>query len=233
MPSTRRAERLLRETPEAWSAVPPTKAPAANAPKRRGPPSLCPTVEVMARTWLSIRVELVEGHGKECWPRPGRVFAAARGHTFKQLADAIDDAFARWDRSHLQQFTLTGQARLCHPDPDWEIEVGTIEDYQHVKLSRLRPGEQFVYVFDLGDDWAHLCTVDAVPVDPVEALGILPGHPLPYRGWGDIPDQYRRRWDGDDGESAQRGSPGLADLPPLRPHWGPVSRRQGPRLTAL
>jgi hypothetical protein len=50
---------------------------------------------------LSLRVDLIEGHGEEYWPRPGRIFAAARSHTFKQLADAIDDAFARWDRSHL------------------------------------------------------------------------------------------------------------------------------------
>src|SRR6202034_14598 len=47
----------------------------------------------MARTWLSIRVDLVEGHGEEYWPRPGRIFAAARSHSFRQLADAIDDAF--------------------------------------------------------------------------------------------------------------------------------------------
>ena len=70
----------------------------------------------MARTWLSIRVDLVEGHGEQYWPRPGRIFAAARSHSFRQLADAIDDAFARWDRSHLQEFTLTGQTRLCQPD---------------------------------------------------------------------------------------------------------------------
>jgi pRiA4b ORF-3-like protein len=187
----------------------------------------------MARTWLSIQVELVEGHGEECWPRPGRVFAAARGHTFKQLADAIDDAFARWDRSHLQEFTLTGKTRLCHPDPDFQIEVGITEDYERAKLSRLHPGEQFVYVFDLGDDWAHLCTVGTDRIDPVEALGILPGKPLPYWGWGDLPDQYRRRWDSDDGASPRRDNPGLADLPPLRPHWGPAGPRQGPRFTAL
>jgi hypothetical protein len=60
----------------------------------------------VARTWLSIRVDLIEGHGDQYWPRPERIFAAARSHTFKQLADAIDDAFARWDRSHLQEFTL-------------------------------------------------------------------------------------------------------------------------------
>ncbi len=107
------------------------------------------------------------------------------------------------------------------------------EDYERVKLSRLRPGEQFVYVFDLGDDWAHLCTVGAQRIDPVEALWILPDKPLPYWGWGDIPDQYRRQWDGDDGESPQPQDPGLADLPPFRPHWGPDSRRHRPRFTAL
>ena len=116
----------------------------------------------MARTWLSIRVDLIEGHGEQYWPRPGRIFAAARSHTFKQLANAIDDAFARWDRSHLQEFTLVDGTRLCDPDPDWEIEGEVTEDYRRVKLSRLHPGEQFAYVFDLGDDWAHLCTVGAL-----------------------------------------------------------------------
>ena len=76
--------------------------------------------------------------------------------------------------------TLTGQTRLCWPDRDWEIEGEITEDYQRVKLSRLRPGEQFVYAFDLGDDWAHLCTVGAQRIDPVEALGIRPGKPLSY-----------------------------------------------------
>lgn len=178
----------------------------------------------MARTWLSIRVDLIEGRGEQYWPRPGRIIAASRGHTFKQLADVIDDAFARWDRAHLQEFTLADATRLCDPDPDWQIDDEVTENYQHVKLSRLRPGDQFVYVFDLGDDWAHLCTVGAQRIDPVSALGTLPDKPLPYWGWGDIPDQYRRRWDGDDGESPEPTGPGLADLPPLRPHWGSGSR---------
>ena len=38
-------------------------------------------------------------------------------------------------------------------------------------LSRLHPGEQFAYVFDLGDDWARLCTVGARRIGPVEVLG--------------------------------------------------------------
>lgn len=178
----------------------------------------------MAGTWLSIRVELVEGRGEQYWPRPGRVFAAARSHTFKQLADAIDASFARWDRSHLQEFTLADGSRLCDPDPDWENEGQVTDDYRRVKLSRLRPGEHLAYVFDLGDDWAHLCTVGARRIDPVEVLGTLPGPPLPYWGWGDIPDQYGRRWSDDDGESLPPANPGLAELPPLRPGWGPDRR---------
>lgn len=65
-----------------------------------------------------------------------------------------------------------------------------------------------MYVFDLGDDWAHLGTAGPQPIDPLETLGIVPGKPLPYFGWGDIPDQYGRRWDGDDGDSSPPREPG-------------------------
>jgi hypothetical protein len=50
------------------------------------------TGAVVARTWLSIRVDLVEGHGERYWPRPGRILAASRSHTFAQLGQATDDA---------------------------------------------------------------------------------------------------------------------------------------------
>lgn len=178
----------------------------------------------MPRTWLSIRVDLVEGHGERLWPRPGRILAAARSHTFAQLADAIDDAFARWDRAHLHEFTLADGTGLTTPYGEWDEGPPALDD-RRTKLARLRLGEQFVYVFDLGDDWAHLCTVGEARIDPLDALGIVPPGPLPYWGWGDIPDQYRRRWDGDDGESQPPEDLGLSDLPPLRPWWGPQSRR--------
>jgi hypothetical protein len=60
----------------------------------------------MARTWLSVTVELLGGRGEELWPWPGRIFAVGPSHTFMDFADAINDAFARWDRSHLSMFTL-------------------------------------------------------------------------------------------------------------------------------
>jgi hypothetical protein len=50
--------------------------------------------------------------------------------------------------------------------------------------------------------------------------------PLPCWGWGDIPDQYGRRRDGDDGSSPMPKTPdGLADLPPILPGWGPRRAR--------
>jgi len=63
-------------------------------------------------------VDLIGGGGRDLWPRPGRIFAARRGHTFAQLATAIDDAFARWDRSHLHRFEFADGGRIGRPD--WE-----------------------------------------------------------------------------------------------------------------
>ncbi len=39
-----------------------------------------------------------------------------------------------------------------------------------------------------------------------------------------IPDQYGRRWDGDDGETPPPADPELTDLPALQPGWGPRHR---------
>ena len=89
----------------------------------------------------------------------------------------------------------------------------------------LKHGDQFIYVFDFEDDWCHLCSVGESAIDPVESLGIVPDNPLPYFGWGAIPDQYGRAWSADDGETQPPSDPELTDLPPLRPDWGP--RGQG------
>jgi hypothetical protein len=174
----------------------------------------------VAPTWLSIHVELIEGGGRTLWPRPGRVFAAARSHTFAALADAIDTAFARWDRAHLHLFELADTTNICGPicwedPPEGSVFAGD------ARLSRLTAGEQLLYTFDMGDDWTHLCTVGEQRIDPLETLGIIPAGPLPYWGWGEIPDQYGRRTETDDGETPLAPDPQLGDLPPLRPFWGP------------
>jgi len=125
---------------------------------------------------LSIRVDLVDGGGLSLWPRPGRIFAAARSHSFAHLATAIDDAFARWDRAHLHMFDL-GESGGLLIDQYWDDPPDDSRVDDTVNLSTLTAAQQFVYVFDLGDNWAHLCTVGAEPIDPLDTLGITSDRP--------------------------------------------------------
>src|ERR1700687_4566600 len=85
--------------------------------------------------WISVQVELVEGRGEHCWPRPGRIFAAAADHSFADLGAAIDDAFARWDRAHLHEFELADGARIGIPDPQWQ-------DDEPVKEPKPKPSDR-------------------------------------------------------------------------------------------
>lgn len=163
----------------------------------------------MARTWLSVTVELLGGRGDELWPWPGRVFVVGPSHTFMDLADAINDAFARWDRSHLSIFTLADGRVVTDAESGAEIaswSVGPVAqtlDIESARVARnVTAGAEFQSIFDLGDEWTHRCVVGDAKVDPVDMLGITPKKPLPYWGWGSIPDQYGRRWADDDGYSA-------------------------------
>jgi hypothetical protein len=172
----------------------------------------------MARTWLSLTVELLGGRGEELWPWPGRIFAVGPSHTFLDLANAINDAFARWDRSHLSMFTLADGRVITDEETGAEM-AGSIGgpiiapiDIAAAKVARtLEPGAEFQFTFDLGDAWTHRCVIGEGKVDPLEILGIRPDAPLPYWSWGSIPDQYGRRWATDDEESRAPGKPG-------RPH---------------
>ena len=169
----------------------------------------------MARTWLSVTVELLGGRGEELWPWPGRIFAVGPSHTFMDLANAINDAFARWDRSHLSLFTLADGRVITDAETAAEM-AGSISgpiiapiDIAAAKVVRaLEPGTEFQFTFDLGDAWMHRCVVGEVKVDPLEVLGVRPDVPLPYWGWGSIPDQYGRRWADDNGEGRAPGKPG-------------------------
>jgi hypothetical protein len=96
----------------------------------------------------------------------------ARSHRFSQLAEAIDTVFARWDRSHLYKFELAGGRVIGPPEfDDFELEL---LDGEAAKLSTLSPGEQFVYEFDFGDSWTHLCEVGTERIDPESELGVVP-----------------------------------------------------------
>lgn len=141
---------------------------------------------------MSIRVELIEGRGQRFSPSPGRVFAASTDHSFGELAVAIDLGFARWDMAHVHEFRLQDGTRIGMVDENDEFDDAVVDE-NDAKLSRLKPGEHFIYIFDLGDEWGHLCTVgESRSIDPRRFTGIVPEKPQPFFGWGVIPDQYGR-----------------------------------------
>jgi hypothetical protein len=150
-------------------------------------------VPAVARTWLQVDVELVGGRGEECRPAPGRIFIVAPRHTFAQLAEAIDAAFARWDRSHLHEFRLPDGRLVGFPNDEYAPELVWL-DHDALRVAReLAPGQEFDYVFDLGDDWLHRCRVLDEKVDPLVVYGApAPEQPVAISGWGTIPDQYGR-----------------------------------------
>jgi len=162
----------------------------------------------MARRWFSVRVELLGGRGEQLWPYPGRIFAVGPTHTFADLARAVDNAFARWDLSHLSLFTLADGRVVTDPEFGAELATSAVGalpaaalDIAVAKVMQtVEQGAQFRYVFDLGEAWTHCCTVDTGLVDPGEVLGVIPPAPMAYWGWGSMPDQYGRRWAEDDGE---------------------------------
>ena len=173
----------------------------------------------MARQWMSVRVELLGGRGEQLWPYPGRVFAVGPAHTFLDLARAIDNAFARWDLSHLSSFTLADGRVVADAKTGAELATTAIGSTPAAELdiaitkvmATVGAGEQFRYVFDLGDDWTHCCTVEAGHIDPAHVLGVIWSAPTAYQGWGSIPDQYDRHWEQDDGQ-------GRAPLRTRQPH---------------
>jgi hypothetical protein len=155
---------------------------------------------VVARTWLRIRVDLLGGRGVACDPSPGRIFLVGPSHSFEQFAESIDAAFARWDLSHLHNFELGDGRLIGYPDDSFAPELVWL-DHAKLKVAKeIKPGEEFEYVFDLGDNWQHRCTVEPEKGDPLEEYGIVPERPVAIWGWGSIPDQYGRRSFDDDGE---------------------------------
>lgn len=189
-------------------------------------PATCHT-RCMVRTWLSVSVELLGGRGESFWPYPGRIFAVGPSHTFAALADAINVAFARWDMAHLAEFTLsdgTGITQLEYNEEPTGI-TGPITvplDMATTKVSRtVKAGDEFRFIFDFGDQWVHRCVVEPSKVDPMEVLGIRPKTPLAYWGWGNMPDQYGRRWIDDDGESRTPRRP-AQEHPMVHSLWPPA-----------
>jgi len=84
-------------------------------------------------------------------------------------------------------------------------------------LERLQTAQQFIYVFDFGDDWTHLCTVVEASIDPREHTRYGSKRPLTVLWLGKHPGSIRsglgrRRCRISTGVGS--GANGLATAPP-------------------
>lgn len=150
------------------------------------------------RSWLLVRVELLGREHDLLEQPPGRVLLVGPRHTFAHLAEAIDTAFARWDRGHLHEFAVADGRRLGPLGDDDDDEL--VDDRSVTVSSVAESFPTFSYTFDLGEGWLHHCHVERTGVDPMEEHGTVPMQPVPVFGWGAIPDQHGRVRDdeGDD-----------------------------------
>jgi hypothetical protein len=133
---------------------------------------------------------------KSCWRR-----IAIRGEqTLDDLHEAIYDAFDRYDE-HLYSFYFPrpgtkGRARLrdaaeficpySFEDPG-SLADETVGNAAETTLASLRltPQQEFLYLFDFGDEWWHEITVEAT--DGVAGKGT---YPRVLESRGKSPPQY-------------------------------------------
>lgn len=159
---------------------------AESAPRRRS---------AVRGSWLGIKVALVSGPNFHPEEPPGRRMLVSPDHTLADFAEAVDVAFARWDHSHLHIFDFGDAGSFMFGGNEEDETVGD-SSATPMRLLKLRAGTRFTYVYDLGDEWRHECEVEGSDVDPEEASGTVPEKPIPFWGWGNIPDQYGRLVDG-------------------------------------
>lgn len=103
-----------------------------------------------------IRISLAEIE-PEIW----RLIEVPLTTSLKGLHDVIQAAMG-WEDYHLFEFRI-GDSVYGVSDPDWDFGR-RIMSAKSVKLAALidRGLDRFGYVYDLGDNWRHLVTIEAV-----------------------------------------------------------------------
>jgi hypothetical protein len=186
------AARLRPDSPRAGRSPTSRRREAPLSPPRKRRPNPQGSAR-RTESWLIVRVVLAGHSGEALHDPPGRDLLVSTRHSFKDLASAIDTAFARWDRGHLHEFSLSDGRRIGMADADEFGADGELDEaIETLATAGLKDGDTFEYVFDLGDSWEHDCTVLRTNVDLRTALGAVPRDIVPAFGWGAVPDQYGR-----------------------------------------
>jgi hypothetical protein len=108
--------------------------------------------------------------------------------TLEDLHEAIQEAFG-WDDDHLYAFFLSGRAwddASEYSSPYGESERPT--DQYRLAMLPLKPRQQFLYIFDFGDELRHLIKLEAITPGGVQVGG---SYPRNTERFGETEPQYR------------------------------------------
>ncbi|MDD4915357.1 MAG: plasmid pRiA4b ORF-3 family protein [Methylococcales bacterium] len=113
--------------------------------------------------------------------------------SLSKLHHFIQAAFG-WSDAHLHEFQIHGKAYSL-PSPEDQFDDREIQDERKVFLNRLlAKNDVFTYIYDFGDDWQHIITVedfiaddeadldggayilDGAQATPPEDVGGIPGY---------------------------------------------------------
>jgi hypothetical protein len=87
-------------------------------------------------------------------PRIWRRFVVSGNLSLAHLHDVIQ-AVMGWSDLHLHEFSV-GEKRFGNPDPDFDMGQSIIDEREALISGVLKgPGFQFLYRYDLGDNWEH------------------------------------------------------------------------------
>ena len=113
------------------------------------------------RQWLRLRIEL-QGVTPLVWRR----FVVPRKVTLPKLHRVIQEVMG-WEDYHLHEFVIAGQ-RYGLPDPEFDFGEQPLSEKRVTLDKSLAGSGSFQYLYDFGDGWEHLVTVEGL-VPPEEA----------------------------------------------------------------
>jgi hypothetical protein len=117
----------------------------------------------------------------DLWPRPGRIFAAARSHSFRQLAAAIDLAFARWDLAVDKQprgavIDFAGDSHHANPRAADLYQRARVRRHEHPHAVRVLARAWLHIIWRCWQDHALSPRQTPRPPDPSPAEGLTQGY---------------------------------------------------------
>ena len=123
-------------------------------------------------------------------PGSGRVWRKIEmraDQTLENLHFAIQNAYG-WDADHLYSFFMSGKAwdestEYCLPE-GYTSGPGNVQTTTLEELN-LKPKQEFMYLFDYGDEWRFKVRVHAINPDAPEG-----DYPRIVESVGEAPEQY-------------------------------------------